>query len=81
MQAWCHALDMPGHDSSILAYYQARLRLSVECLRTVHASLVQKLARRISEADLWLGHAVKVIDGCGVSMPDSAARIVMSHLN
>jgi hypothetical protein len=74
VQAWCHALDLSEPDDNTSAYCQARLRLSVECLRRVHGSLVQKLSRRIGEADLWLGHCVKVIDGCGLSMPDTDAN-------
>ncbi len=74
VQAWCHALDLPEPDDSTSAYCQARLRLGVKCLRRVHELLVQKLSRRIADTDLWQGKVVKVIDGCGISMPDTAAN-------
>jgi hypothetical protein len=50
------------------------LLLSLKCLSQVHESLVQKLSRRVGEADLWRGRCVKVIDGCGISMPDTDAN-------
>jgi hypothetical protein len=74
VQAWCHALDLPEPDDSTSGYCQARLRLSLKCLSQVHESLVQKLSRRVGEADLWRGRCVKVIDGCGISMPDTDAN-------
>lgn len=74
VQAWCHALDRPEPDDNTSAYCQARLRLGVECLRAIHGALVQKLTRRVGDTDLWRGRSVKVIDGCGVSMPDTAAN-------
>jgi hypothetical protein len=74
VQAWCHALGLPEPDDNTSGYCQARLRLGLECLRKGHDSLVQKLSRRIGEADLWRGRCVKVLDGCGRSMPDTAGN-------
>lgn len=74
VQAWCHALALPEPDDSTSAYCQARVRLGVECLQRVHELPVQKLSRRITPTDLWQGKVVKVIDGCGISMPDTEAN-------
>lgn len=71
VQAWCHALALPEPDDSTSGYCQARLRLSAKCLARVHELLVHKLTRRIPQSDLWQGKVVKVIDGCGISMPDT----------
>jgi Transposase DDE domain len=71
VQASCHALAPPEPDDNTSGYCQARLRLSVESLRRVHDSLVQKRSRRIGQADLWRGYSVKVIDGYGLSTPET----------
>jgi hypothetical protein len=74
VQAWCHALDLSEPDDSTSGYCQARKRLSLACLRNVHSALARKLSRRMEQEDLWQGRRVKVIDGCGLSMPDTKAN-------
>jgi hypothetical protein len=61
-------------DSGTSAYYQARARLPVERLKQAHEHLSLKLASRPNAADLWQAHRVKVIDGTGLSMPDTSAN-------
>lgn len=63
-------LPLPSEKSD--AYCQARKRLPVGTLLCAHAQLVAWLGRHTREEDLWLGHDVKVIDGTGTSMPDTA---------
>jgi hypothetical protein len=40
----------------------------------LHQRLADKLSTRIAAPDLWLGRHVKVVDGTGLSMPDTAAN-------
>jgi hypothetical protein len=40
----------------------------------LHQTLADKLSARITTSELWLGRCVKVVDGTGVSMPDTAAN-------
>jgi hypothetical protein len=43
-------------------------------LLATHEHLAQKLTAQNRADDLWLGRQVKVIDGTGLSMPDTAAN-------
>jgi len=40
----------------------------------LHHRLADKLSTRIATSDLWWGRRVKVVDGTGLSMPDTAAN-------
>jgi hypothetical protein len=73
VQAWYAPQDkMP--DSGTSAYCQARSRMPLARLSELHQTLADKLSARITSPELWLGRAVKVVDGTGVSMPDTAAN-------
>jgi len=74
VQVWSvqHHQKLP--DSGTSAYCQARTRLPLERLGRLHESLALKLASRTNVADFWLGHRVKVVDGTGLSMPDTLAN-------
>jgi hypothetical protein len=63
-------LPIPSEKSD--AYCQARIRLPTSKLLYAHAQLVTWLGAHTRKEDLWLGHDVKVVDGTGVSMPDTA---------
>jgi hypothetical protein len=58
-------------DDSNSGYCQARQRLSIATLEKAHAEISGWIGRRNREAWQWQGRAVKVLDGCGVSMADS----------
>jgi hypothetical protein len=64
--------QMPASGTS--AYCQARSRLPLACLKEVHQTLAAKLSARITTPELWLGRCVKVVDGTGLSMPDTLAN-------
>jgi hypothetical protein len=61
-------------DSSTSAYCQARGRLPLACLLELHQTLATKLSGRLTTSELWLGRRVKVVDGTGLSMPDTLAN-------
>ena len=64
------ALSSSRHVSpSTGAYCQARARLPLELLQRLRCAIASH-ARQAEE--LWLGFRVKVIDGTGLSMPDTA---------
>lgn len=73
VQAWYAPQDQ-SPDSGTSAYCQARSRLPLACLTELHQTLANKLSARIRTPELWLGRCVKVVDGTGVSMPDTAAN-------
>ena len=73
VQAW-YAPQDKSPDSGTSAYCQARSRLPISTLRQLHQTLADKLSARLTTPELWLGRCVKVVDGTGVSMPDTAAN-------
>jgi hypothetical protein len=73
VQAWYAPQDKLA-DSGTSAYCQARNRLPLSGLTDLHQSLAGKLSARLTTPELWLGRRVKVVDGTGVSMPDTAAN-------
>ena len=74
VQAWYAPQGGVQPDSRTGAYCQARARLPLAQLKATHEHLAQKLTAQTGAADLWLGRRVKVIDGTGLSMPDTAAN-------
>mgnify|MGYP000982545377 CR=1 FL=1 len=73
VQAWYAPQDQTP-DSGTSAYCQARHRLPLACLTELHQTLVAKLSARLTTSELWLGRRVKVVDGTGLSMPDTLAN-------
>jgi hypothetical protein len=75
VQAWYLAagskVDVDGASGG---YCQARKRLPVRVLRAVFEGLVNRGDDRAREQDRWQGRTVKVLDGCGLSMPDTGAN-------
>ena len=71
VQGWYAAREMALPGASTSAYCQARQRLSLEKLRDMHHYTASEVERHVSSNELWLGRTVKVIDGTGVSMPDT----------
>jgi len=59
-------------DSS--AYCQARLRLPLKTIKDINAHLVARLQANTPTDALWRGRRVKLVDGTGISMPDTAAN-------
>jgi hypothetical protein len=74
VQAWHVASKRPPPDENTSAYCQARTRLSPGTLRAAHEQLGGWIERRTQEAWRWCGRSVKVLDGCGLSMPDTAGN-------
>ena len=71
VQAWCVAGRRSVPNESTSAYCQARARLSADTLSAAHAALGGWIERRTKEAWRWCGRPVKVLDGTGLSMPDT----------
>jgi hypothetical protein len=74
IQAWYAPQNKRLPDSGTSAYCQARSRLPLPRLLELHQRSADKLRARIVAPDLWLGRCVKVVDGTGVSMPDTPAN-------
>ena len=62
-------------SASSSAYCQARARLDLEALELVCGHLCWSLEANVLAEERWLaGRAVKIIDGTGLSMPDTVAN-------
>lgn len=71
VQAWYTVRRQPRPGSGTAAYCRARARLALDTLRGIHRHTADELQRRVSGEQLWCGRRVKVVDGTGVSMPDT----------
>jgi hypothetical protein len=72
VQAWCVADRGRVPSSNDSAYCQARKRLGLDRLRAAHEAIGGWIDQRADDAQRWCGRSVKVIDGSGISMPDTA---------
>ena len=73
-QAWWslrHKIEISPDTS---AYCQARARLPETILERIHRHVCDGMEANVPSASLWRGHAVKVVDGTGLSMPDTAGN-------
>lgn len=59
-------------SSNTAAYCKARMRLPMTAIQSAHANLVENLERHESSQTHWHGHRVLVVDGTGISMPDTS---------
>jgi hypothetical protein len=65
-------------SGSTSAYCQARARLDPAALELIAGHLSWSLERNVLHAERWLGgRAVKIVDGTGLSMPDTPANQVL----
>jgi hypothetical protein len=74
LQAWQAAEGLPVADSSTSGYCQARKRLKTQRLRKIHDGVAGALMRKSIDPLTEFGRRVRVVDGTGVSMPDTAAN-------
>jgi len=72
VQAWCAARKLPMPDTNTGGYCKARQRIDPDKLRELHQHGASRLEAQIDDAQLWQGRRVKVVDGTGLSMPDTA---------
>ena len=64
----------PTCSSNTAAYSRARQRLPEEVLAELTRHTGRELMAKAPKEWSWLGHAVKVVDGSTVSMPDTKAN-------
>jgi hypothetical protein len=71
VQSFCSEknLPLPGSDDS--AYCTARGKLDDELLETIHEHVSDKVQQRVLEDQRWKGRDVKVINGTGITLPDT----------
>lgn len=72
-------LKLPQEKSNLMssdtsAYCQARAKIPLDVIDNINAHLVDSLQSRIPTAALWHGRYVRIVDGTGISMPDTEAN-------
>ena len=65
------ALEERSASARTAGYCKARARLRQADLDETHARVARKIRSAHLPRGLWLGRAVKVVDGSGLSMPDT----------
>lgn len=74
VQVWYAQRGRPMPGSGSGAYCQARSRLPLKKLQLAHRQLAEKLAASAATTGPWEGRQIRVVDGTGVSMPDTLAN-------
>jgi Transposase DDE domain/Insertion element 4 transposase N-terminal len=75
VEAWGGRSASESLSSSDSAYCQARARLNADALELINGHLRWSLERNVLGEERWLeGRPVKIVDGTGLSMPDTAAN-------
>ena len=72
--AWLSFSEGREASPNTCAYCRARERLSADKLRQAQAELPGKIESSAPSPWRWHGHPVKVVDGSGLSMPDTAGN-------
>jgi hypothetical protein len=69
--AWLSASGQPPASPNTCAYCKARARLPEEDILRAAGQVASRLEEAARPDRLWRGRPVKVVDGTGVSMPDT----------
>jgi hypothetical protein len=56
------------------AYCKARAKIPLDVMDKINAHLVDRMQSHIAQEALWHGRHVKLVDGTGLSMPDTVAN-------
>lgn len=71
VQGFCSEKKLPLPDSDNAAYCRARGKLDDKVLETIHTHVREKVQQRVLEDQRWKSRDVKVIDGTGITLPDT----------
>lgn len=69
--AWLAAEEGRRASFNTAGYCKARDKLRVKDLEKISQGVADKMLESETSDDLWCGRSVKVIDGSGISMPDT----------
>jgi hypothetical protein len=71
VQSYCSEKKLPLPDSDNGAYCKARSKLGDELLDEIHGHVRDKVEQRVLSDQRWKDRDVKVIDGTGITLPDT----------
>jgi len=69
--AWLACAQQNEASPNTAAYCKARKRLSIRAVKALHDDVVTRLQRSPLAQRRWCGRCVRVVDGSGISMPDT----------
>lgn len=64
----------PTMSPNTAAYCKARAKIPLDVMDKINGHLVNRIQGNIVRENLWHGRYVKIVDGTGVSMPDTPAN-------
>ncbi|MDA0350552.1 MAG: IS4 family transposase [Verrucomicrobia bacterium] len=71
VQGFCSENNQPLPSSSDVAYCKARAKIKDSDLDDIHSQVCEKVGQRVLRDQLWKNRTVRVIDGTGITLPDT----------
>jgi len=71
IQVWMISVGKKPPSSATGAYCKAKKKLSLSFIKDIYNHTVQQLLKNETTDKTWLNRSVKVLDGTGLSMPDT----------
>ena len=71
VQSFCSEKELPLPSSNDAAYCKARAKLDDKDLKKIHSKVCEKVQQRVIEDQRWKGRDVRVLDGTGITLPDT----------
>lgn len=72
-RAFPHKKDHSTSEHTV-AYCKARKRIPIEVMDKINTHLVERMQSHIPHNGLWHGRHIRLVDGTGLSMPDTTAN-------
>ena len=71
VQSFCSQKELPLPSSNDAAYCKARAKLDDKDLEKIHSKVCEKVQQRVIDDQCWKGRNVRVLDGTGITLPDT----------
>lgn len=71
VQSFCSEEELPLPSSSDAAYCKARAKIKDSDLKKIHEKVCGKVEQRVIADQRWKGRTVRVLDGTGITLPDT----------
>ncbi len=72
VQSFCSQKKLPMPSNNDAAYCKARTKIKASDLETIHTRVCDKVQQRVLSDQRWKGRSVRVLDGTGITLPDTA---------
>ena len=72
VQSFCSEKELPLPSANNAAYCKARTKIKDSDLKVIHEKVCEKVEQRVISDQRWKGRDVRVLDGTGITLPDTA---------